>query len=35
MVDPGIVLDTIELDTAGAPDLGYTWPPETKGKIRK
>ncbi len=28
MVDPGIVLDTIELESAGAPDLGYTWLPE-------
>jgi hypothetical protein len=32
MVDPGIVLDTIEAETAGAPESGYVWPPETQIK---
>jgi hypothetical protein len=34
MVDPGIVLDTIELEGAGAPDPGYTWPAETRNLNR-
>jgi hypothetical protein len=32
MVDPGIVLDAIEAETAGAPESGYVWPPETRVK---
>ena len=32
MVDPGIVLDTIEMESDGAPAPGYTWPPETKAE---
>jgi hypothetical protein len=30
MVDPGIVLDTIEAESAGATELGYVWPAETR-----
>jgi hypothetical protein len=30
MVDPGIVLDTVEAETGGAQNLGYIWPPETR-----
>ena len=30
MVDPGIVLDTIEAENGGATQLGYVWPPETR-----
>ncbi len=30
MVDPGIVLDTIAGQTGPEPDLGYTWPAETR-----
>jgi hypothetical protein len=30
MVDPGIVLDAIEAETAGAVESGYVWPPETR-----
>ncbi len=30
MVDPGIVLDTIIGYGGKAPELGYTWPPETR-----
>jgi hypothetical protein len=30
MVDPGIVLDTIAAQSAGAPELGYVWPSETR-----
>ena len=30
MVDPGIVIDALEGETAGAAKLGYIWPPETR-----
>jgi hypothetical protein len=30
MVDPGLVLDTIEAETEGATAPGYVWPPETR-----
>jgi hypothetical protein len=30
MVDPGIVLDAIEAETAGASPAGYVWPLETR-----
>ena len=32
MVDPGIVIDTIMMDTTGAADPGYVWPAETRHK---
>ena len=32
MVDPGIVLDTVEAETTGASELGYVWPQETRIK---
>jgi hypothetical protein len=28
MVDPGLVIDTLMLERAGAPDAGYVWPAE-------
>jgi len=32
MVDPGIVIDAILMDTTGAADPGYVWPAETRHK---
>jgi hypothetical protein len=34
MVDPGIVLDAIEMESGGAPEPGYTWPPEAWSLIK-
>ncbi len=31
MVDPGIVLDAIAAENGTGQDLGYVWPPETRG----
>jgi hypothetical protein len=35
MVDPGIVLDTVEAETSDATGLGYVWPAETRGQNHK